>query len=62
MKWPKPTSTSAVSVWAKQGHDMSKTKYEKICFTKRDGDTVVDMGVHSDEERGVTGLGNWMPL
>jgi len=41
---------------------MNKTKYEEICFAKRDSDTVVDMGVHSDEERGVTGLGNWMPL
>src|SRR5713226_3449368 len=47
LKWPKPTSTSAVSVWAKQGHDMSKTKYEETCFTKHDGDTVVDMGIHS---------------
>ncbi len=41
---------------------MSKTKYEETYFAKHDGDIVVDVGVHSDEERGVTGLGCQMPL
>src|SRR5258708_3989782 len=62
LRQPRPTSTSAVSIWVKQGRDTNKTKCEEICFTKCDGDTVVDMGVHSDQDRGVTGLGNWMPL
>src|SRR5258708_7226444 len=58
LKQLRPTSTSAVSAWVKQGHDMSKTKCEEMYSARRGGDTVVDMGVHSSEERGVTGLGH----
>src|SRR5258708_33485010 len=61
-KQPKLTSTSAVSVWAKQGRGTSRTKCGEICFIRHDDDTEVDMGIHSDKERGVTGLGNSMPL
>src|SRR5258708_23408279 len=59
---PKPTSTSAASVWAKQGRGTSKTRYEEMYSAKCGSNTAVDMGVHSSEERGITGLGCQMPL
>src|SRR5258708_21808876 len=62
LKRPKLISTSAASTWVKQGHDMNKTKCEETCSARCGGDTVVDVGVHSSEERGVTGLGCLTPL
>src|SRR5713226_3966860 len=59
---PKPTSTSVASAWAKQGRSMNKTKYEEMYSAKRGSNTVVDVGVHSSEECGVTGLGCQTPL
>ena len=54
---PKLTGMFTASALAKQGHDTSKTKYKEIYFAKHDSNTVVNVGIHSDKERGVTGLG-----
>src|SRR5258708_5178050 len=59
---PRLIGMSAVSTLAKQEHDTSRTKYEETYFTKHDGNTAVDVDVHSDEEHGITGLGYQTPL
>ena len=48
---------SAASALVKPGHDMNRTKYEETYSAKHDSGTVVDVDIHSDKERGVTGLG-----
>ena len=53
---------SIASAWVKQGPDTSKIKYEGTCSVRCDGNTVVDVGVHSSKERGVTGLGRQTSL
>ena len=46
---------SATYGWVKQGHDMNKTR-SKATWYDKGSDPVVDMGIYSDEEGGVTGL------
>src|SRR5258708_16179308 len=62
LKQPRLIDMSAVSTLAKQEHDMNRTKYKATCSTKYDSGMAMDMGIHSDEECGVTGLGYQAPL
>src|SRR5258707_14428111 len=61
LKLPGPTAKSNTYGWAKPDHAKSKTELGWTWYTKI-GRLGMDMGVHSDEEHGVTGLGRVQPL
>ncbi len=61
LKLPGPTIKSATYDWGKQELERSKITLGQTWCTKT-AKPAMDMGVHSDEERGVTDLGRVQPL
>src|SRR5258708_30343387 len=58
---PRPTVRSATYGWDKQEPGQSKSVFERA-LSRKIAMPAMDVGVHSDEERGVTGLGRPRPL
>src|SRR5258708_21559948 len=61
LKPPEPTAKSAICGWVKPGCVKSKTELGQTWCT-RINKLDMDVGIHSDKERGVTGLGQVQPL
>src|SRR5216684_4929278 len=58
LRQPEQIDMSATFDSVRWGLDMSRTKSGAICSAKPIKHTAMDVGIHSDREGGVTGLGS----